>query len=257
MLDRFAEDGYDLVLAGHTHGGQLCVPFYGAIVTNCELDRSRVKGPSRWGAHTQLHVSAGIGTSPYAPARFCCRPEATLLTLIPREPEPELHESAPQQGAFAHPTSGFNACRLRAISSPRFEHGVWRSLVARFVRDEEVVGSNPATPTVKNLKKALSPRGEGAFFCCTVLSRRWLPMGKNEDFAHNDIASRSRREKAVGLAKFAWNRGITAAELLDMPDDRLRKLARAADANPAEHPGDLDHRGRSHRREGSVGSGAP
>ncbi|MGU3436329.1 metallophosphoesterase [Actinomycetes bacterium M1A6_2h] len=90
VLDRFADDRYDLVLAGHTHGGQLCVPFYGALVTNCELDRSRVKGPSRWGAHTQLHVSAGIGTSPYAPARFCCRPEATLLTLVPaprRRPE--------------------------------------------------------------------------------------------------------------------------------------------------------------------------
>ncbi|AMO59225.1 putative phosphohydrolase [Mycolicibacterium phlei] len=82
VLDRFAADGYQLVMAGHTHGGQLCVPFYGAIVTNCELDRSRVKGPSRWGAHTQLHVSAGIGTSPYAPFRFCCRPEATLLTLV-------------------------------------------------------------------------------------------------------------------------------------------------------------------------------
>lgn len=83
VLDRFAEDGYQLVMAGHTHGGQLCLPFYGALVTNCELDRSRVKGPSRWGAHTQLHVSAGIGTSPYAPMRFCCRPEATLLTLVP------------------------------------------------------------------------------------------------------------------------------------------------------------------------------
>ncbi|MCZ4557483.1 putative MPP superfamily phosphohydrolase [Rhodococcus sp. PvR044] len=82
VLDRFAEDGYDLVLAGHTHGGQLCLPFYGALVTNCQIDRSRVKGPSKWGAHTQLHVSAGIGTSPYAPARFCCRPEATLLTLV-------------------------------------------------------------------------------------------------------------------------------------------------------------------------------
>ncbi|MGB7360249.1 MAG: metallophosphoesterase, partial [Mycobacterium sp.] len=82
VLDRFAADGYQLVMAGHTHGGQLCVPFYGAIVTNCELDRSRAKGPSRWGAHTQLHVSAGIGTSPFAPLRFCCRPEATLLTLI-------------------------------------------------------------------------------------------------------------------------------------------------------------------------------
>ncbi|MDG4665219.1 metallophosphoesterase [Mycobacterium sp. 236(2023)] len=82
VLDRFAADGYQLVMAGHTHGGQLCVPFYGAIVTNCELDRSRAKGPSQWGARTQLHVSAGIGTSPYAPLRFCCRPEATLLTLV-------------------------------------------------------------------------------------------------------------------------------------------------------------------------------
>ncbi|MCX5043142.1 metallophosphoesterase [Aldersonia sp. NBC_00410] len=86
VLDRFAEDGYDLVMAGHTHGGQLCLPLFGALVTNCGLDRSRVKGPSNWGAHTKLHVSAGIGTSPWAPARFCCRPEATLLTLVPAPP---------------------------------------------------------------------------------------------------------------------------------------------------------------------------
>lgn len=82
VLDRFAADGYDLVMAGHTHGGQLCLPFYGALVTNCELDRSRAKGASRWGSHMALHVSAGIGTSPFAPVRFCCRPEATLLTLV-------------------------------------------------------------------------------------------------------------------------------------------------------------------------------
>jgi predicted MPP superfamily phosphohydrolase len=82
VLDRFAADGYQLVLAGHTHGGQLCLPFKGAVVTNCDLDPSRAKGPSRWGATMQLHVSAGLGTSPYAPYRFCCRPEATLLTLV-------------------------------------------------------------------------------------------------------------------------------------------------------------------------------
>jgi predicted MPP superfamily phosphohydrolase len=82
VLDRFAADGYQLVMAGHTHGGQLCLPFYGAIVTNCDLDRSRAKGASQWGTHTQLHVSAGIGTSPFAPVRFCCRPEVTLLTLV-------------------------------------------------------------------------------------------------------------------------------------------------------------------------------
>ena len=82
VLDRFAADGYQLVMAGHTHGGQVCLPFYGALATNCDLDRTRAKGASRWGADTALHVSAGIGTSPFAPFRFCCRPEATLLTLV-------------------------------------------------------------------------------------------------------------------------------------------------------------------------------
>ena len=84
VLDRFAADGYDLVLAGHTHGGQLRLPGFGALVTNCGLDRSRARGASRWGAHTWLHVSAGLGTSPYAPVRFACPPEASLLTLVPR-----------------------------------------------------------------------------------------------------------------------------------------------------------------------------
>jgi len=84
VLDRFADDGYDLVLAGHTHGGQLRVPGIGALVTNCGIDRSRARGASRWGAHTWLHVSAGLGTSPFAPVRFACPPEATLLTLVPR-----------------------------------------------------------------------------------------------------------------------------------------------------------------------------
>lgn len=93
VLDRFAEDGYDLVLAGHTHGGQLCLPGYGALVTNCDIDRSRVKGPSKWGAHTRLHVSAGIGTSPWAPYRFCCRPEATLLTLVAVPPKKSATDS--------------------------------------------------------------------------------------------------------------------------------------------------------------------
>lgn len=96
VLDAMAADGAGLILAGHTHGGQLAVPFYGALVTNCDLDRGRAKGLSRWwpGAGGQvpaeperaayLHVSAGLGTSPYAPVRFACRPEATLLTLVAR-----------------------------------------------------------------------------------------------------------------------------------------------------------------------------
>lgn len=84
VLDAFAADGYDLVLAGHTHGGQLRLPGYGAIVTNCGVDRSRARGSSRWGEHMRLHVSAGLGTSPYAPARFACPPEVSLLELVAR-----------------------------------------------------------------------------------------------------------------------------------------------------------------------------
>ncbi len=93
VLDQFAADGYDLVLAGHTHGGQLCVPGFGALVTNCGIDRARVRGLSMHpqiapadGKTAWLHVSGGLGTSPWAPARFACRPEATLLTLVPALP---------------------------------------------------------------------------------------------------------------------------------------------------------------------------
>jgi predicted MPP superfamily phosphohydrolase len=85
VLDQFAADGYDLLLCGHTHGGQLRVPFYGALVTNCGIDRDRVRWLHRWTDGTWLHVSAGLGTSPYAPVRFACPPEATLLTLTARE----------------------------------------------------------------------------------------------------------------------------------------------------------------------------
>ena len=87
VLDPMAADGHDLIVAGHTHGGQVCVPFYGALVTNCDLDPARVKGLSQHtagGRTSWLHVSAGLGTSPYAPVRFACRPEATLLTLTAR-----------------------------------------------------------------------------------------------------------------------------------------------------------------------------
>jgi hypothetical protein len=84
VLDPFAADGYDLVMAGHTHGGQLRIPGFGALVTNCDLDRSRARGVSRWGAHMWLNVSAGLGTSPYTPVRFACPPEASLLTLVAR-----------------------------------------------------------------------------------------------------------------------------------------------------------------------------
>ncbi len=122
VLDAMTADGAGLIIAGHTHGGQLALPVLGAIVTNSDLDRRRAKGLSRWwpgaGIHkverdrprgqdgisddihpwisraskqptppdaAWLHVSAGLGTNRYAPFRFACRPEASLLTLVPHE----------------------------------------------------------------------------------------------------------------------------------------------------------------------------
>ncbi len=85
VLDRWNGLGYRLILAGHTHGGQLRLPFYGAIVTNCDLDTGRARGVHQHvtPGHdpSWMHVSAGLGASPFAPVRFCCRPEASLLTL--------------------------------------------------------------------------------------------------------------------------------------------------------------------------------
>ncbi|MCW2767890.1 MAG: metallophosphoesterase [Nocardioides sp.] len=91
VLDRFAADGYDAILAGHTHGGQVCLPGVGALTTNCDLEAARARGLHRHPAYSEpgqagsswLHVSAGLGTSPYARIRVACRPEATLLTLTP------------------------------------------------------------------------------------------------------------------------------------------------------------------------------
>ncbi|KAB3522627.1 metallophosphoesterase [Corynebacterium zhongnanshanii] len=79
ILDKFAADGYQLALSGHTHGGQLCLPGGRALVTNCGIDRSRVAGLSRWSDRLWLHVTNGLGNSKYVPFRTFCRPSATLI----------------------------------------------------------------------------------------------------------------------------------------------------------------------------------
>jgi uncharacterized protein len=72
--------GYELILAGHTHGGQVCLPFVGALVTNSAMPRRLASGLIRMGSAV-MFLSPGLGTSKYAPFRFFCRPEATLLEL--------------------------------------------------------------------------------------------------------------------------------------------------------------------------------
>lgn len=81
ILDAMEHDGVSVTFAGHTHGGQVCVPFKGALVTNCDLDTSRAKGIHKH-KNMWLNISAGLGTNPYTPFRFACKPEATLVRLV-------------------------------------------------------------------------------------------------------------------------------------------------------------------------------
>jgi len=85
-LDALLDEGAGMILAGHTHGGQVRVPGVGALTSNCDLPVRQARGLSVWYDETHaayLNVSAGLGASIYAPVRFACRPEASLITLEP------------------------------------------------------------------------------------------------------------------------------------------------------------------------------
>ena len=85
VLNTLVNQGADVIFAGHTHGGQVRIPGLPALVTNCDIPRDQAQGLSVWRtAHASafLEVSAGIGTSIFAPVRFACPPEAVVLTLV-------------------------------------------------------------------------------------------------------------------------------------------------------------------------------
>lgn len=87
VLDTFVELGADLIFAGHTHGGQVRIPGGSALVANCDIPLDQARGLSAWsadGKSAALNVSAGVGHSIYAPVRFACRPEVSLITLTAR-----------------------------------------------------------------------------------------------------------------------------------------------------------------------------
>ena len=88
VLNTFVNQGADVIFAGHTHGGQVRIPGLPALVTNCDIPRDQAQGLSGWSTPhgtSLLEVSAGLGTSIYAPVRFACPPEAVVLTLVARD----------------------------------------------------------------------------------------------------------------------------------------------------------------------------
>ncbi|NLC56120.1 MAG: metallophosphoesterase [Armatimonadetes bacterium] len=74
-----AERKIDLVLSGHTHGGQVCAPFYGPIVTESRLGRRFARGLRRAGS-TWIYTSRGVGMVRFG-VRFLARPEIALHRL--------------------------------------------------------------------------------------------------------------------------------------------------------------------------------
>jgi predicted MPP superfamily phosphohydrolase len=78
VADARHQTNYDLILAGHSHGGQIRVPFFGAPVVPFGVG-NYVRGLHQTGAGP-LYVNVGVGTF-LIPVRFCCRPEITLIQL--------------------------------------------------------------------------------------------------------------------------------------------------------------------------------
>ena len=84
VLAGMAQDKLDLIFAGHTHGGQIRLPWIGgskSLTTNCDLENWRSRGVTKINDEPWLNVSAGMGMSPFAPIRFACPPEVSLITL--------------------------------------------------------------------------------------------------------------------------------------------------------------------------------
>jgi uncharacterized protein len=87
VIDAMSADGLDIIFAGHTHGGQVRLPWLGeskALTTNCDLPTWRARGLTQEKDQAWLHVSAGMGTSPFARIRVASPPEVSIVTLEPR-----------------------------------------------------------------------------------------------------------------------------------------------------------------------------
>lgn len=105
VIERFESLGCDISFFGHTHGGQLCLPLWGALVSNCDLPPVFASGfypvekilhyinslKHSWyncvvhkAKRGYVSITAGLGTSPVVPLRFACPPEVSIITVKPK-----------------------------------------------------------------------------------------------------------------------------------------------------------------------------
>ncbi len=121
---RRSYDAVDLILSGHTHGGQVRLPFVGAPVTAADRPDLYDNGLRRrpW---TQVYTSRGLGTS-RLPIRFLARPEVAILTLT-RSPRPPRHPRATRFALELHARSDHIGPPARSGDDPTHPRGAYEN----------------------------------------------------------------------------------------------------------------------------------
>ena len=82
VLFGLSDHEIDVCFSGHTHGGQVCIPLWGAVITHSRVGRRFAAGIHRF-MNIACCVSRGMGSSRFTRIRFFSQPEAILLTLKP------------------------------------------------------------------------------------------------------------------------------------------------------------------------------
>jgi len=79
-LEFYNDAGVHYAFGGHTHGGQIRVPGYGAVITDSELARHEASGITYRG-RTTFHISRGLGADPRTNFRLFCPPQASVIEI--------------------------------------------------------------------------------------------------------------------------------------------------------------------------------
>jgi len=87
LIEDVSRAGVDMYLCGHTHGGQVALPWYGALITFSKLGKKYESGLYRVG-ETTLYVNRGLGLEPRPgpQVRFLARPEIAVFDIVPEQP---------------------------------------------------------------------------------------------------------------------------------------------------------------------------